>query len=69
MVEPDTTSRTVTALGIAATAHAAVIMELIACALTTFATKKKTARSIPLTLTLKAVTVLLLTTTLMSKGR
>jgi len=64
----DTMSRTVIALGIVATAHAADTMGLTVSGPMTTATRTKTARSIPLTLTLSAVTVLLLITTLTSKG-
>ena len=64
-----TTSKTVTVLDTAAIAHAAVMTVLTVSALTTFATSLKIAKSTPLTLTSNAVTVPLLTTTLMSKGR
>ena len=66
--EQATTSRTVTALGIAATAHVVAMMVLIVFALTTSAMSLKTARSTPLTPTLSVATAPLLMMILMSKG-
>jgi len=64
-----TTLRIAIASAIVATAHAMDTMVPIVFTPTTFATKTKTVRSIPLTLTLSADTVLLLTMTLTSEGR
>jgi len=61
--------KTVIASDIATIAHTMVMIVLTVSGLTTFATSLKIAKSTPLTLTSNAVTVPLLTTTLMSKGR
>jgi len=69
VVGPDTTLRNVTASDTATTAHVVAMMELTAFTPMISAMRTKTVRSIPLTLTLNAATVPLLTMTLMSKGR
>jgi len=63
------TSKIVTALGIAITAHIAAMMALTVSTLMISVTSPKTVKSTPLTLTLNVATVPLLTMTLTSKGR
>jgi len=63
-----TTSKTVTVLGTATTAHAAVTTELTVSTPMTFVMRMKTVRSIPPILTSNAATALQLTMTLTSKG-